>query len=94
RTRAGTSEFGPLSRTTERGEVGVCPRSGEKEMPNALPRNGQTCAGTAEAGKRRADRRDILRWMDRLGVKVDWSLLTAEGPRCHRRFSSGEILCE
>ncbi|CBJ28260.1 hypothetical protein Esi_0097_0054 [Ectocarpus siliculosus] len=70
RTRAGTSEVGPLSRTTERGEVGARPRGGEKEMPNPLPRNGQTCAGTAEAGKRRADRRDILRWMDRLGVKA------------------------
>ncbi|CAM9228108.1 unnamed protein product, partial [Ectocarpus sp. 6 AP-2014] len=93
-TRAGTCEVGPLSRNTERGEVGARPRSGEKEMPNALPRNGQTCAGTAGAGKRRADRRDILRWMDRLGVKVDWSLLTAEGPRCHQRLSSGEILCE
>ncbi|CAM9641801.1 unnamed protein product, partial [Ectocarpus sp. 4 AP-2014] len=90
RTRPGTGRVGPLSRS----EVGTRPRSGDKEMPNALPRNGETCARTTEAGKRRAGRRDILRWMDRLGVTVDWSLLAAEGPRCHHRFSSGEVLCE
>ncbi|CAB1105883.1 unnamed protein product [Ectocarpus sp. CCAP 1310/34] len=94
RLTTGTGRVGPLSRTTERGEVGNRPRSGGKEMPNALSRNNETCAGITEAGKRRAGRRDILRWMDRLGVKVDWSLLAGEGPRCHHRFSSGEVLCE
>ncbi|CAM9358231.1 unnamed protein product [Ectocarpus sp. 12 AP-2014] len=94
RTRTGTGRVGLPSRTTERGEVGTRPRSGGKEMPNALHRNGETFAGITEAGKRRAGRRVILRWMDRLGVKVEWSLLAAEGPRCHHRFSSGEVLCE
>ncbi|CAM9954999.1 unnamed protein product, partial [Pylaiella littoralis] len=66
----------------------------EKEMDVAVPRRAAGGADTAGIGKRRSDRRQILRWMDGLGVKVDWSLLTPEEAPCHERFSSGELLCE
>ncbi|CAM9171887.1 unnamed protein product, partial [Laminaria digitata] len=46
------------------------------------------------ARRRRLERRGILRWMDRLGIKVAWSLLTPEDLPCHERLSSGVLLCE
>ncbi|CAM9345407.1 unnamed protein product, partial [Choristocarpus tenellus] len=37
---------------------------------------------------------EILRWMRRLGVKVDSSLMTVEPLRCHKRLSDGTLLSE
>ncbi|CAM9100433.1 unnamed protein product [Scytosiphon promiscuus] len=75
-------------------ELGRCTAQLEKAKDGGHARAAYRPRKAEATGKRRADRREVLRWMDNLGVKVNWSLLTPEGTPCHVRFSSGELLCE